>query len=227
MQTGHVKIKICGLQDKDTALKVCELGAHAIGFVFADSKRRIPVADVKSIVEHLPPFISSVGVFTNPSIEEIVDTCQKSRITHVQLHSHEKTEDITFCRELKGKLPYIKIIKAKSIDDEYSLDQALTYLEEKAADALLIDTKVGNQLGGTGQTFDWKLLRTPLNQIKVRGIQAPIILAGGLNPDNIQQALRELSPWGVDVSSGVEARGKKDPKRIKDFIEKIREIDLL
>jgi len=204
-----VKVKICGITNMDDALGVCEAGADALGFIFyKKSPRFIEVKEAREIVGNLPPFVTTVGVFADEAMDVIKGVVKDVGVDMVQLHGKESPE---FCNELMGSLDK-RIIKAFRIDGSgYDFG-----FHEYHVSAYLLDTYQEGTPGGTGETFDWSLV----TQFKRYG---RIILAGGLNPDNIQEAIRVVNPWGVDVSSGVEERpGRKDLNKVKAFIEKAK-----
>lgn len=200
-----VKIKICGIKNVQEAALAVEAGADAIGFVMAESPRRVTPEEVEMISRGIPPFVSKVGVFVNedpPVVKEIADRCG---LDVLQFHGQEPPSSLEGFRQ--------KVIKAFSLKDEESLWELERY--EAAADAFLLDTYVPGVPGGTGKTFHWSLVE------KIR-CSKPIILAGGLNIDNIMTALQQVNPYGVDVSSGVEDEKGKDPIKMKNFVRKVR-----
>lgn len=200
-------VKICGITDRADALKAVELGASALGFIFAPSPRRILPQPARSIIRALPPFVKSVGVFVNADAETIREHINYCGLDLVQLHGDEPPD---FCRDL---MPYA--IKALRIKDDFRLQSCAAYTTNVRA--LLLDTYAEDKAGGTGKTFDWRLALT----IRQSGI--PVILSGGLGPDNIEEAIRVVRPYAVDVNSGVEARpGKKSHALMQALMEKIR-----
>ena len=200
-----VKIKICGITNLEDALACAELGVHAIGFIFAQSPRLVLPKTAKEICTKLPPFIIRVGVFVNSDIKSINDISDFCRLDMVQLHGAEAPE---YCPKIKKR-----VIKAFRIKDENSLKLIPSF----QADAYLLDTYVGGIMGGTGQTFDWSLA------VKAKDFGRPIILSGGLNPQNVREAIKTVKPYAVDVGSGVESSpGKKDLNIVKKLIEAVR-----
>lgn len=199
-----MKVKICGITDKETAKIACEYGADAIGFVFAKSKREITPDGAKQIIEELPENIMKVGVFVNESIEVIQNIAEHCQLTHVQLHGDEENYHI---RRLN--IPSIKSVGVSSNED---IERAKEY----ETDFILFDSPKEQFHGGNGKTFSWELLR--LNPIEKK-----CILAGGLHLENITEAIEMVQPYMVDVSSGVETNGKKDIEKIKQFITKAKE----
>lgn len=192
-------VKICGMTDVDDALLAVALGADAVGFIFAPSKRQIAPARARDIVARLPPETLSVGVFRNEARERVVDIANTNRLGAVQLHGDESIEDTEW---IAARVPHvIKAVAAGSY-------QASMAAEFKAA-AILLDAPAP----GSGEVFDWQMADTmPL------GLR--LILAGGLTPDNVAEGIRRVKPFGVDVASGVElAPGRKDPTAMRRFIE--------
>jgi len=205
-----IKIKICGITNIEDALNASLLGADALGFVFVGkSPRYITPLNTSIIIDALPPFISKVGLFVNPSKEEVEDAIRVAKFDLLQFHGDENEE---FCNQFN--LPYIKAISVKS---EVNLVEYET--NYNSASALLLDTYSEKARGGTGTTFDWNLI--PAEESK------PLIIAGGLNNENITDLLRHTTPYAVDVSGGVEVlKGKKDYKKMKNFILGVRNATL-
>lgn len=197
-----VKVKICGIMDLESALTAVEHGADALGFVFAHSKRRITPDAAKSIIEQLPLQVEKVGVFVNESPETMEEIAAYSGLTMIQLHGEESHE---VCKQLR-----YRVIKAVGIATEEDAQQAVLY----PAKNILVDSPKGHLYqGGNGQTFDWQL---------VEGLHKSnknIILAGGLNHENVKEAIRIVRPYMVDVSSGVETNGVKDLRKIQLFLQ--------
>ena len=203
----NIKVKVCGITDfKDASIAV-ELGADALGFIFADSPRQINPQKARDIIRTIPPFVTTVGVFVDEGLAEIREVVHDCGLDLVQLHGDEPPD---LCHEL---MPYA--IKALRIKNEASLRISRTY--HGNVRALLLDTYSIDMAGGTGKTFDWQLA----GKIKKLGI--PIILAGGLGPSNIVDAIRTAQPYAVDINSGVEERpGKKSHILMKDLMEKVK-----
>jgi phosphoribosylanthranilate isomerase len=202
----QVKVKICGITNLDDAIAAVDFGADALGFVFfKESPRYIPYNRAASIIEKLPLFLTTVGVFVNEQPEHIEYIVAMTGIDVVQLHGEESPEK---CRCTR------RVIKAVRIDTLQSLDPLISYKE--SVSAFLLDTFTYGLFGGTGKIFNW--------DIAVKAKQfGRIILAGGLTPDNIIEAVQRVRPYGVDVSSGVELeRGKKDHKKLQLFIERAK-----
>ncbi|PAX52421.1 phosphoribosylanthranilate isomerase [Brunnivagina elsteri] len=199
-----MRIKICGIKTLEQAQAIATYGATALGFICVqNSPRYISSEQIKLIVDGLPENIDKIGVFANESVEKIVLISQISGLTGVQLHDKESPE---FCQELRQELTKIEIIKALRIRNLDDLENAVIYTNY--VDTLLLDAYHPQQLGGTGQTLDWNLLQN-FNP------GCPWFLAGGLTPNNIIDALSQLKPNGIDLSSGVEiAPGNKDLDKV-------------
>ncbi|MBM4053404.1 MAG: phosphoribosylanthranilate isomerase [Planctomycetes bacterium] len=196
-----MRVKICGITNRNDALSAIEFGADALGFVFAESPRRVTKEQARNIIAELPPFISTVGVFVNEKKETIIDIAEYCGLTTIQLHGNEPPSD------LEG-LARFKVIKAFRIKGEQDLKALSLYKPH----AFLLDSYVKGVMGGTGTTFNWEIAK----QARQYGT---IILSGGLTPDNVKEAIRTVTPYAVDVSSGVEsAPGKKDASLLKKFI---------
>jgi phosphoribosylanthranilate isomerase len=196
-----MKVKICGITDLEAGLAAVNYGADAIGFVFADSKRKITPDCAKEIASKLPERIFKVGVFVNEEIEEIERIASFVGLTHIQLHGDESA---SFCESIT-----LPVIKAFSIADSGDLHIAADY----PCEFILLDGPKGKYRGGNGSTFDWLLFNPKLVRDK------KIILAGGLAIENVADGIEVVQPDMVDVSSGVETDGKKDLGKIKRFIQ--------
>jgi phosphoribosylanthranilate isomerase len=199
-----MKVKICGITDLTTALAAIDYGADAIGFVFAESKRRISVEKAKEIVAHLPKEVLKVGVFVNEEKEKIEEIASIVGLSYVQLHGDETpafSESLSF-----------PVIKAISVHDEQSLKR----IEDYSCEYVLLDGPKGKYRGGNGLAFDWHCISA--NEIKNK----KVLLAGGLHEENVEEAIKQIKPYMVDVSSGVETEGKKDLDKIQSFINKAK-----
>lgn len=208
----RVRVKICGITRMEDALAVAEAGADAVGFMFfAGSPRCIPLERAAEIARRLPPFVARVGVFVNPKEEEVRRAATEVGLSALQFHGEETPE---FCACFEP----VPVIKAFRIRDEQSLADLPAYA---GAQAWLLDAWVKGQRGGTGARFNWDLAM----EAKRHGV--PILLAGGLSPENATQAVREVRPFGLDVSSGVEsAPGVKDAAKIRAFLAAVAEVVL-
>jgi phosphoribosylanthranilate isomerase len=203
-----VKIKICGITNAQDATWAANLGADYLGLVFArDSKRKVSTEKAQEIISILPPFIEKAGLFVNEEAEIVNKVLGQCKLDILQFHGQESPE---YCRQFKGQT---KVIKAFRIKDEESLEQISQY----DVDFYLLDTFVENQPGGTGQSFNWDLA------LKAKEFGRPIFLAGGLNPQNVTEALKKVRPYAVDVSSGVESSPRrKSVELMQEFIKNVR-----
>ena len=217
-------VKICANTSAEDALKAAELGADAVGFVFAPSSRRVTAAQVRPISDAMPSGVERVGVFGAATAEEIAAAVAEAQLTAVQLHGEL---DIELVREVRGRLGIeIGIIQTLhwSVDEragsaERVGSQMAAVAESGLGYRVLVDAKVGSLSGGTGKTFDWESAREVLGSQPSLGV----IVAGGLRPENVAEAIRVLRPWGVDVASGVEVTpGRKDFRKLAAFIEDAR-----
>ncbi|TKC19505.1 phosphoribosylanthranilate isomerase [Robertmurraya kyonggiensis] len=199
-----MKVKICGIMNVETGLYAVEKGADALGFVFAESKRKITPELAKEIINQLPEHVLKVGVFVNEKPEVIMEIVNQTGLTHVQLHGDESPKD---CEAFS-----IPVIKALSIETIVDLGK----IEQYNCDYILLDSPKGKYRGGNGVKFDWNLLA----EFEETGKK--IILAGGLSPENIEEAMNIANPYMVDVSSGVETEGKKDLAKIQNFLARAK-----
>jgi phosphoribosylanthranilate isomerase len=215
-------VKICGNTSLDDALLAVDAGADAVGFVFAESPRRVTRRQVLTITSKLPASIEKFGVFVDPSFNEVVETVTESGLTGVQLHT---TSDPGLARRLRehfAAIPgygYLNILRVLHYGS--GLDAQLSALaHDHASDALLIDSSTAKAVGGTGITFDW---RAAQGSVLRHAPHLRMVIAGGLRPENVAEAIDTLRPWGVDVVSGVEAApGRKDAAKVKAFVETAR-----
>jgi phosphoribosylanthranilate isomerase len=201
-------VKICGIASEEDARGVAELAPDAMGFnLWPSSKRYAPPEHVAEWVRRLPPSILKVGVFVDADPEAVRETLFRTGLDVAQLHGKEKADDFRAAPFRMWKaLPLVGDVAAAS--------------EGWRVDAFLVDTYSSQLPGGTGQVGDWTAARR-----FVAVARTPVLLAGGLDPDNVQDAIRAVQPWGVDVSSGVEDRpGRKDMGRVKAFIDRCREV---
>ncbi|HEX5551301.1 MAG TPA: phosphoribosylanthranilate isomerase [Nitrospira sp.] len=204
-----VKVKVCGITNAEDALVAVEAGADALGFIFYEkSPRYVVPAVAANIIAELPPLVTPVGVFVNEglaTVRSIMDTCG---LAMAQLHGDEK---VSYCRELAR--PAMKALRLK---DRGSLLALAEYQGRGGVRGFVLDTFSELAYGGTGQITDWGLAADVAKS-------TPILLAGGLTPDNVTEAIRTVRPYGVDVSSGVEsAPGKKDRAKIRAFVDAVR-----
>jgi phosphoribosylanthranilate isomerase len=188
------------------ALTAAEAGADLVGLMFYEkSPRNISIQTAAEIARSLPPFVVKVGVFVDPEPEKVLRAIADCGLNFLQFHGNETPE---FCMQFG--LMSMKAFRIRS-------EESLSLLTDYGTDAWLLDSSADEKLGGTGKTFDWKLA------VAANKLGKPIFLAGGLTPDNVADAVRSVQPYGVDVSSGVEkSPGKKDPAKVRAFIEAAR-----
>ena len=198
----QVKVKVCGMTSLKDALVAVEGGADAVGFIFyKKSPRSVTMKTVREIVLELPPFVDTVGVFVDETAEQINKIADYCNLDIIQLHGDESP---TFCKKIRRK-----VIKAFRIKDMQSVKKISNF----QVSGFLLDTFSEKLHGGTGKVFDWNLA-LPAKKF------GPVIMAGGLTPNNVQQAVRQIRPYGVDVCSGVESEpGIKDHKKVRAFLK--------
>ncbi|MGN0405446.1 MAG: phosphoribosylanthranilate isomerase [Bariatricus sp.] len=202
-----VKVKVCGLRREEDIAMANAFRPDFVGFVFADSRRKVDEETAKMLRMKLREDISAVGVFVNEKRENIYSLCKQGIIQMVQLHGDE---DEAYIKELKNYLPEIPVIKAVRVRSKEQILEA----EKSGCDYLLLDTYVKEMYGGSGKAFDKSIIPE---------LEKPYFLAGGLNASNVMDNIRACHPYAVDVSSAVETDGWKDAGKIKDFLERIRE----
>ena len=204
-------VKICGITDTENLRAALDAGAKYIGFVFyKDSPRNIDPQVAWKLSREIPDDVTAVGLFVNPTDKELNAVLSSVKLGIIQLHGDEDPMRIVEIKASYG-LPIMKALRIGDADDLENIPKF-----EKCADWLLFDAKIDGQQGGTGKTFDWNLL-------KDRKFYKPWMVSGGLNAGNVAQALNILHPDAVDVSSGVEKeRGQKDPAKIREFIEAVK-----
>jgi len=210
-------IKICGTTNLDDARLAVAAGANALGFIFAPSPRKVNAQQVRVITERVQK-VERIGLFVNEHPETIEETFKRAALTGVQLHGDESPEEVASVgerlRAISGKVRIIKTVRFTT-DLARELE---AFAHPELVDAVLIDTFSPHSRGGTGVTFDWEQASD-----SVRSAQVPIIIAGGLHPENVHQALATLHPWGVDATSGLESRpGKKDAQRLQTFCAAVK-----
>jgi phosphoribosylanthranilate isomerase len=210
------RIKICGIKEEAHALAAAEAGADFIGMVFAPSPRQVTPARAEKIVSALKKTGATtevVGVFVNTPAAKVKKIAEFCHLDWVQMNSDEPW---VYCRELGT--PVIKAIRVSRHNQPEQICADLAYGSKILTDQkhlFLLDSNVRYKYGGTGRTFDWSLAKLPASQF-------PVIVAGGLTPKNVADAIRTVAPWGVDVSSGVETKGVKDMIKVRKFIEAVR-----
>jgi phosphoribosylanthranilate isomerase len=224
-------IKICANTNLDDALLAAELGADALGFVFATSTRNVTAERVAAITSQLPATVEKIGVFSTQDSVEIAAAIRTAGLTGAQLHSGYNPDLVA---ALIGEFPGLRVIQTihwnvASSESRAEATMSVSDVPEMAAlnqlkanqqiAAVLVDSRTATASGGTGVAFDWNAAQQNLAALTPK----PLIVAGGLTPENVQQAIAALRPWGVDVASGVEAGpGRKDPARLKSFLTNAR-----
>ena len=204
------KIKICGITNKIDAVNASGLHVDMLGFVFyKKSKRYVEPSTAEDIINELPASIEKVGLFVDEGEGRVLEVAEDAGLTMLQFHGDEGPE---YCSSFRERYKVIKAFRLKDKDD-------LKKINDYMVDSYLLDNFKTDSIGGTGEPFDWKIL-------KDFEILKPVILAGGLNPGNIGRAIKEIAPYGVDVSTGVErSPGKKDLNLMKKFVENVRKND--
>lgn len=206
----RTRIKICGFTRVDQLLQATHLGVDAVGLVFyPPSPRNVGIEQAQALCRTVPPFVSVVGLFVDAPAEQVREILQQVPLTLLQFHGDETP---AYCQQFG--LPYIKAVRVKPGLDllQYATDFA-------SARGLLLDAYVAGVPGGTGESFDWTLIPADL--------PLPVVLSGGLAPENVAEAISRVHPWAVDVSSGVEqGKGNKDLARMAAFIDGVRNADV-
>lgn len=206
----RTRIKVCGITDSGDAAALASLGIDALGFIFVkESPRYIEPELAQKIIRQLPPFVDTVGVFVNEDPDLVNDIAQYCSLTLVQLHGSEPPE---YCESINSQ-----VIKVFRVQDDSSLAARERYAG--LVKCFLLDTYHTNLAGGTGKSFDWRLASDS-------AFPGPFILAGGLNADNVGEAIKLVKPFAVDVSSGVESEpGRKDITKVKELIAAVKKTD--
>jgi phosphoribosylanthranilate isomerase len=219
----RVRVKICGLRDPEQALKVAQMGADAVGLVFASSPRWVSPDQARAVAEALPPLVSAVGVFVDEAPETINRVAERVGLDLVQLHGDEPPEAVS-----KVDRPVVKAFGVRGSDWTDEVRAWLNGLPEVGRLAgLLLDAHDAAARGGTGKRFRWDWVTEARAAGKLTGLP-PLFLSGGLDPRNVGDAIDVVQPWAVDVSSGVESSpGIKDIRKIAEFIRATREGDEL
>jgi phosphoribosylanthranilate isomerase len=200
-------IKICGITNIEDGLKAASLGVDALGFIFAPSMRRVKPDTTQKIIQALPTTLLKVGVFVDEDPEEVLRVAEYCGLNGLQFHGKESPD---YCQ--KFSLLVIKTIRIKDME-------SLNDMERYPGATLLLDTYSPVKAGGTGNSFSWEIA------LKAKE-KRNFILSGGLNQDNVGEAIKKVRPWGVDVSSGVErGQGKKDHLKMNDFVKEVRKAD--
>lgn len=208
----RVRVKFCGIASQEDAEKAVSVGPDALGFVFfKESPRYVTLEKAEAIIRNIPPFVSAVGIFVNEDLKFVEECVYRCGLNTVQLHGDE---NVAYCSDFKkAGFRGVKLIKAVRVKDEESLSS----IESCPADAILLDAYRSNVYGGTGKGFDRGLA------VLAKEYGRRIIVAGGLNPDNVYDIIKEVKPYGVDVSSGIESSpGKKNLELMEEFMLEVR-----
>ena len=215
----RVRVKICGLRDPKQALKVAQMGADAIGLVFAKSPRWVSPEQARAITDILPPMVWSVGVFVDDDADVVNRVAKRTGISAAQLHGDEPPEIVDAL-----SVPVIKAFRVRGADWIDEVDQWLSGVQSRSrVKAVLLDAFSKDARGGTGTQFNWDLVAAARSAGRLAGTP-PLILSGGLNPANVSDAIDVVQPWAVDVSSGVEsAPAVKDLEKIAAFMRRAEE----
>lgn len=213
----RTRIKMCGLTRVKDIEAGLSHGLDALGFIFYEKSPRNVLPDfVKDIVAKIPPFVDCVGVFVDREREEVEEIIEYCGLSHAQLHGKE---DPKYCARVERFASPCHVLKAFRVGDESKSSDFSPY--DEVVHGYLLDTYMKGNAGGTGETFDWKI-------IEQLNLQRPMILAGGLSPDNVIEAIETVTPFGVDVNSGIEiAPGIKDHSKISEFVRKVRQADAM
>lgn len=206
----HIFVKICGITTLYDALTALEAGADALGFNFwPGSPRCISPQEAAGITAHLGSNTLKIGVFVDPTAEEVTETVRLAGLDLAQIHGRVPPLSVRF---------WLALPAGPDLENRLQIARRASAAKASIPEAFLIDTPAGAQRGGTGRVFDWR---------QVRGLPGRIVLAGGLGPDNVAQAIREARPWGVDACSRLEsAPGRKDPGKVRAFIAAVRTVEL-
>ncbi len=216
-------VKICGITTLEDAQTAVAAGADAVGFVFADSPRRVTVESVRRITDTLPPQIEKIGVFVDADLATVLHAVEQAGLTGAQLHGEDRSGIAGALLEERKKISrgfrVVHVLHYRGDANRFT-SQLRSLTKKSAVDTILIDTGIAGRQGGTGISFDWQAAQASFAEAAPH---VRLIAAGGLNPENVRQAIETLQPWGVDVSSGVEfAPGRKHAKRVEDFVRAAR-----
>lgn len=213
-----VKVKICGITNNEDLVTAVEAGADAVGFIVnvPSSRRNLTLGEAERLMKATPVFVKNVVVIVPKRLGELIETYERLRPDILQVHGHNLSDSV-----IREKLANTCLIRGIQVKSVHAVDEAV-----KAAntfDAVLVDSFVAGRFGGTGKVHDWELSKRVSQKVHPK----PLILAGGLNPENVQDAVRVVKPYAVDVSSGVESQpGIKDSKKVFEFIKNAKEVEI-
>ncbi len=213
-------VKICANTSLEDAQFAADAGADAVGFVFAKSTRQVTPAEVRAIIPMLPVELEKYGVFVDAGFEEIAQVVDECGLTGVQLHAaNDPALPSKLRNHFSGVRRPLRILKVIHYSSDLN-EQIRAAQSDSAIDGVLVDSRTATLVGGTGRRFDWEAAS---GSFVAAGSRLRMIVAGGLNPDNVGEAIVTLRPWGIDVASGVEAMpGRKDPAKVRAFVENAR-----
>jgi phosphoribosylanthranilate isomerase len=215
-------IKICGTTNLADAQAAVAAGADALGFIFSDSRRLLQPEQAKAIIDELPERIEKIGVFVNEPVERVMEIFSAVGLTGVQLHGDESAEYLTALRQKNTR--GMRVIKSISANITLEQNRNAFAGSEEHVDAFMIDSGNADMRGGTGEVFDWLTASDFVSAMKQK---KKVIVAGGLNPQNVAAAIGLFRPWGVDVVTGVEEiHGKKDHAKLQRFVAAVRDADI-
>ncbi len=214
--TARTRVKMCGITNRYDAEEGVRAGVDALGFIFVEeSPRHISPEDAREIIFDLPPFVDCVGVFADRDPQEVEEIIAYCGLSYAQLHG---SEDPKYCERLARSAAPCKMIKAFRVNGDTRADLFTPY--DEVAQGILLDTYSKGSIGGTGLVFDWGIIQR-------LDLRLPLILAGGLGPDNVREAINLVRPFAIDVNSGVErAPGLKDAAKLHALMEQVRQADL-
>ena len=216
----HTWIKFCGTTSLADAMASIAAGADALGFIFAPSKRQVTAAQVSAITKLLPDEIEKIGVFMDERLENILSMVEAAGLTGVQLHAQESSGDVSRLAEKRDRHKDFRVIKTVLVRDDFRHELQSVMSAVRPPDCVLLDSGAGS-----GRTFAWAAAKDATKEF-AGSAAAKIIVAGGLTPENVGEAIRTFSPWGVDVVSGVESQaGEKDPQKLKAFVDAVRKAE--
>jgi len=212
------RIKICGMKDRISVRMAVRYGADAVGFITevpVNTPRKIGRETARDLVASTPPFVTSVMVCMPDDLEQAMELIEYVRPDAVQIHSSMAVEELNQIKEASR----MKLIKTVHIDQDTDIGNTLAYISqlEHIVDAILLDTKIDGKTGGTGTVHDWTISKNV-----IAGSSLPVILAGGLKPGNVAEAVRTVRPYAVDAASGVETDGTKDEDKVMTFIQQVQ-----
>ena len=213
-----VKVKICGITSNEDLAAAVEAGADAVGFVVnvPSSPRNLTSKKAERLMKNTPVFVKNVVVTVPKRLSELIETYERLRPDILQIHGHNLSDSV-----IREKLADTRLIRAIQVKSVHAVDEAVKVAN--TFDAVLVDSFVPGKFGGTGKVHDWELSKRVRQKVHPK----PLILAGGLNPENVQDAVRVVKPYAVDVSSGVESQpGIKDSKKVFEFIKNAKEVEI-